>query len=211
MTSWLRRQRLALLLLPLALVLALAGSGRNLEEYWWNRGMHQPVRADLGELVAFADEYDDGYLRYRIHGEVRVDGVERVTHLPDVFGEPRPVDIPDGTAVWRVDLHVEADPDAVLTGCRLAVFDADERRFDYNALDVRGASGSSSPCVPADTPGPQYPLWEKDAKPELAPGEDPRPARYDTSVLVLTAADAVPERVHLWWYLPRYVEVDVSG
>jgi hypothetical protein len=202
-----RRQWTAVLLLPLAVVVAVAGSSMYVQEYWWKRGFHQAAPVASDGSVTITDEYDDGFLRYPIEATVRLQSARQVTELPGAFA---PAELPDGAALWELRLAWRADPDVSLFGCQVALFDTAGVQYVPDQLTYApGAPVPSHDCVPDETPGPE-PQVGSDAPPALAPGEDPRPTSWSTRVYVLTADDATPETVRVWWFLPRYGELPVG-
>lgn len=207
MSTWWRRQRIAILLLPIILVGATAASSMYVHEYWWKRGFHDAAPVSAQGWATISDEYDDGFVQYPIRAKVRLEGAEKITELPDSF---KPAVLPDGAALWEVRLAWDAEPEVSLFGCQVALFDDTGARYDAGVLGFdAGAPTPIRDCVPDETPGPQPQIGSKEP-PQLTPGEDPRPQRYSTRVYVLTAADARPASVRVWWYLPRYAELSVS-
>lgn len=207
LSTWWRRQRLAVMLLPLILMAAVAASSMYVHDYWWVRGFHSaaPVAADGS--VTISDEYDDGYLRYPIRATVRLEGAERVTELPGAF---KPMELPSGAALWEVRLAWDADPDVSLSGCQVALLDRDGSRFDSGTLGFdAGAPLPIYECVPDDTPGPKAKIGST-SPPAVEEGQDPRPQKYLTKVYVLTSSAARPESVRVWWYLPRYADLPLT-
>ena len=181
MTSWWRRQRLAVLLLPIIVVGASAASGMYVNEYWWKRGFHDAVPVSAQGWATISDEYDDGFVKYPIRAKVRLEGLDKVTELPGAF---KPAVLPTGAALWEVRLAWDAAPDVSLFGCQVALFDRAGARYDAGVLGFdAGAPTPIRDCVPDETPGPQPQVGTK-RPPQVAAGEDPRPQRYSTRVYV---------------------------
>lgn len=202
--TWWRRNRWGLVALPVVLVLALAAGSSRVHDYWWVRGFHQPAPVTSG-VASLVDEYDDGRLSYPIEARYSIASFGPADEVTLRRGEP----LPAGVRAWRLELAVEADPDMVLSGCQLAVVDAEGNRHtaDDSGLDLETPS---SPCVPSDTRGPQ-PMPGSTAAPVLPTGEAPRPERYTTETVFVLPEEAVPATVRVWHLLPRYVELPVEA
>ena len=211
MNAWLTRNRLGLLLLPIAILLAIVGSSSRIDNYFWTVGMHQAEHSDSKGVVDFRDTYDDGYLAYPINARISLVSVKKIDSIPSSYdGSPRPVTKPFGSELWRVRLHFEADPSVVMTGCHVAIMDRDGNRFESNSSDYE--TDGSSPiyqCAPDDTPGPQAHVGSTE-KPSLGPGEKPRPRTYETDTYVITTDTAKPKSVRVWFYLPKYAELPID-
>ncbi|VXB88588.1 hypothetical protein [Aeromicrobium sp. 9AM] len=210
MRSWLRGNRIALLLLPIALITALLASSSRIEDYWWGKGLHQAVRADSSGVARFKDAYDDGYLTYPIAADISLTSVEPVTTIDNSVGVPQPVTVPEGAMLWRVVLGFRADPDVVLWGCHIAIVDTNGTRYDAESRQFQsfGATPIYS-CVPDDTPGPK-PVIGSTAKPKVADGESPRPPAYEAETYVVTPKGVKPDNVRVWWIPPKYAELPVD-
>lgn len=207
-TGWWRRNRWALVALPLALVLTLAASADRVRSLWWEQGLHRPTAGAPGETVTFHQTVRDGVGGTRpVDVEVRLDGVVDATTLP------RDLVVPDGARAVQVDLTLWSDPGTILQGCSLAVRDADGTRYDYRAL-AWGAFQPVSPCVPQDTPGPAPSLGTFDDGPtDGGPTPDaaaPRPPTWSVSPVVVVPADVEVADVVLWWQLPQHVRLPVG-
>lgn len=203
--SWWRRNRLGLALLPVALAVALAAGSSRVQEYWWDCGFHEPasVRDGVAELV---DEYDDGHLAYPIEARYSVASFAPVD-IALSSGDP----LPAGLRAWRLRLDVEADPSVALRGCSVAVLDTAGalHASDDARLDLDLPIGDSA-CVPADAAGPRVEFGSTSA-PRVPAGEPARPRRFTTDTVLVLPAEAEPEAVRLWYFLPRYVELPVDG
>ena len=207
--SWLRRNRVGLVLLPIALAAALAGNAERLQTLWWEDALHAPQRPDSTGVVHFVDAYDDGHHAWPIRPALSLVSVARVDSLPGSDGEPRPVTLPTGAVLHKVTLHVEADPNMILTGCTLALADEDGTRWETGsrAFEV-DASEPFSPCTPDDHPGPGW--LPKDEQP-VVEADEVRPASYDVDSYVVTPADARPTEVWVWWDEPRFAALPITS
>lgn len=202
--SWWRRNRWALLGLPLALAAALLASSDRVSSYFWHAGLHAPDRAQAGvwlehrDLV-FSDASGEAG-EVPIEVAVRLDGTAPAT---DGWEATEPLTLPDGARAIRVDLTLRADPDEPLRGCFLALRDVDGTRYDYT-WDAAGGYQPSSPCVPSLAPGP----WAAFAP--ATEDVDPRPEEWSVSPVVVVPADAEIAEVLLWWQPPAYVSLAVD-
>lgn len=205
--SWWARNRVALLVLPVALALALVASGDRVRTLWWQTDLRIATTAAPGATAHVRQQVLDGAGgSYPVDVRVRLDGVTVLD--ADAPLPPRMV-LPPGAVALRVDLAVDADPDVVLTACRLAVRDADGTRYDY-AASAAGGEQDVVPCVPGDAPGPAPSLGEE-LDSVLTQDETPRPAAYTVSRVVVLPAGVEPADVVLWWALPTYVELEVAA
>lgn len=207
--SWIRRNRLALIFLPLVLVLVAVGTASRLDTYWWSKGFHEGSTPNAQGWIQLRDEFDDGYLTYPIEARIRLDGIKRiqVTDLPE--DDQRDVELPDGGALWQVDTSWRADPDVSLVGCNLALVSSDGTRFDASSFGWNaGLLGFTDQCMPADRKGPR-PTVGSAAQPAVPDDEEPRPAAWRKTSYVLTSDDAKPREVRIWYFLPRYASLPV--
>ncbi|MBB2985679.1 hypothetical protein [Terracoccus luteus] len=208
-TSWWRRNAVGLALLPVAVAAALAGNGQRLQTLWWEGDLHAVQRPGDDGIVRFVDEYDDGHHRWAIEPAVSLVGVVPATTLPGYDGSPQEVQLSTGARLWRVTLHVEAPSEMILSGCRLALADADGTRWEAgsNALQS-SAIEPASPCTP---PGQVGPTWLPGApRPTTDDGAE-RPPAYDVDSYVVTSGDAAPTEVWLWWNPPEFAALPLSG
>lgn len=205
--SWWRTNRWALLALPVVVVVALATNGSRLPEYWWDRDFREGTHAAPGETVRFSDEYDDGYVRYPIEGDVQLLDVRRTDTVRNDAGGDDPVEVADGGVLWEVRFRFEVDPEIVMRGCQVALVD-DDTRWEPDRYAVSGASLPLSSCAPGTQLGPGF--LPGDDAPSLGHGDEPRPPRYESYAYVVTPSDAEPTAVRLWWFLPRYVELEIG-
>ncbi|KQY47854.1 hypothetical protein [Cellulomonas sp. Root137] len=202
--SWWRRNRWALVALPVALALALVAAGDRVRTLWWEQDLRRPTTVEAGETAQFHQRvYDGAGGTLPVDVEVRLDGVGEATTLPE------DMELPAGTRAVQVDLTLSADPDVVLTGCSLAVRDAAGTRYGYVASGW-GALQSATPCVPEDAPGPWPPLGDlEDALSD--PDDLPRPATWSVSPVVVVPDGVEIADVALWWQMPHYVLLEVPS
>ncbi|MET0931107.1 MAG: hypothetical protein ABWX74_16420 [Aeromicrobium sp.] len=205
--TWWRRERLAILLLPVIVVAVVVLTGSRVDEFWWQRGFHEQAPRDAQGVASIEDEFDDGYLSYPIRADISLVSAEPVTELPGAFAQAK---VPTGAQLWEVRLRWEADPDVSLTGCTIALVDGDGNRYDVDVTSFdAGAPTTVETCVPDETPGPK-PQYGSTEAPALAQGEQPRPSSYETRAYIVTPDDAEPTAVRVWWLLPVYAELPLS-
>lgn len=206
--SWWRRQRRGLLLLPLAMVVALLASSSRVHLFWWPSGPHDRVTGSVGAPVRFAQEWVDKAGTHQRKLTVTVGTPEQTTEHEGLTGGAVQVTPPNGSVLWRIPLTVEADPSVVLFGCKVALIDARGRTF--TALDPGLKSGralKTQQCVPAMQLGPRPVVYQG-----MSQDQDTlnRPKNYQTFAYVVTAADARPSTVRLWWDYPTVIEVSLT-
>lgn len=205
--TWWRRERLAIVLLPLVLVAAIAASSSRVHDFWWAKGFHSQAPITSAGVATVDIRYDDGFLTYPIRAEVSLESATPVTELPEADA---PVKVPTGSRLWLVGLDWRADPDVVLNGCFVALVDRDGNRYDasINAFEAN-APIEYNPCVPDETPGPTTTLGSTKA-PAVEPGQQPRPTSYSTTAYVVLPDDVRPITARVWWLLPDYVDLPIS-
>lgn len=203
-SGWWRRNRWALVTLPVALALMVVASADRVRTLWWEQGLHDATAAAPGQSVTYHQDVRDGLGGTRaLDVQMRLDGVT------DAMPLPRGLVVPDGARAWQVELTLDADPDVVLRGCSLAVRDRDGTRYDYVASGW-GGSQAPSPCVPADAPGPAPSLGDLDD--ELTADTTPdRPLTWSVSPVVVVPEDVEIADVVIWWQLPQHVRLPVEG
>lgn len=202
--TWWRRNRWALLALPVVLVVvALSGAGR-VATFWLPYEMTDRVESRPGELTTFTDDYRDaGGERERT---LRL-AVQEVTADPTpVTSAGEPVEgeglFPQGTRLWQVEIAIEADPETVLGGCRVALVDADGRVTERDSALLAWDAGWDA-CQPAETVNPQAQLFVDEAEHEPST----RPPAYSRTVQLVAAPDFEPVEVRVWWEAPTYLAV----
>lgn len=206
LASWWRRERRALVLLPIAVIAVLVCTASRLDDYWWSRGFHEKASTDQG-WTQIDDTFDDGYLTYPIRAQVRMDSVRAVDEVPGSYFGTK---VAKGGQLWEVKLRWKASPAMALRGCRLAIFDSEGVQYDAGSSGWdAGSTGYKDKCVPDETPGPRPEVGSK-AAPKLPDDEEPRPAAWTSTAYVLTKAGITPSSVRIWYALPRYAELEVS-
>jgi hypothetical protein len=203
--GWTRRNRWGLLALPLAALAALAASSDRVQLYFWEEGLHHPTSGRTGQWVSFQDAYNDSNGDHQRLVRVRLDSVQPAT---TPWLSTSPLRLPPGSKAFTVTLSLEADPDLPLSVCNLAIRDADRNRYDY-LRDFGSLDQPVSACVPPETPGPNAAMGD------LGGGSDPdarpRPAAWTVSPVIVVPAGVTPTEVDLWWQMPNYVSLAVSG
>lgn len=197
--TWWRRNRWALLALPFALLLAAAAAGDRIGAFWWQSGLHQGVRAGVGETLDYRFTRDDADGEHPVEVGIAVESVVETT----TGWRDEQLTLPPGAKALRVTLRFTADPRAVLRDCTIALRAADGTRYDYTA-DMGGAFQPYWPCVPPEAPGPGAVVLAGLAATDEG---DPRPETYTVEPVILVPADADPAAVLIWWGYPRYAEL----
>ena len=203
--GWWRENRLWLVVLPLALVAALAASsyGRA-QEFWYDLGPHDRIaRGERGEFVEATSDYQDALGPTTRSFAVRLAELEEVDDFPyDASQEPEPP--PEGLQPVAVHLDWRADPDQVLSGCQIALVDEDGRGYEVIAGTRQDV------CVPFDQRGPQAPVSVDEVRGQDPLDAEPRPPEWSTAPVVLVPEGREITRVLVWWQLPQFVALDAS-
>ncbi|MCK0112596.1 hypothetical protein MWU75_10635 [Ornithinimicrobium sp. F0845] len=200
--GWWRRNRWALLALPVVLVVvALSGAGR-IATFWWPLEMTDGIETQVGEMTRFTDDYVDagGEHERTLRIAVRdvVPDADPVTSRGEpVLGEGL---LPEGTRLWQLQIDVEADPETVLSGCRIALVDADGRLAERDTTLLVWDAGWDA-CQPVDTANPSAQLFVDEGEHERST----RPPAYSRTVQLLAAGDFEPIAVRVWWEPPTYL------
>ncbi len=210
MRSWLRGNRIALLLLPIALITALLASSSRIEDYWWGKGLHHAFKADSSGVAHFKDAYDDGYLTYPIAADISLPRWSRSPRSTTAWGSRNRSRCLRArcSGVWswgsrpiRTSCSGGATSRSSTPTARR--YDAESRQFhSFGATPIYS-------CVPDDTPGPK-PVIGSTAKPKVADGESPRPRAYEAETYVVTPKGVKPDNVRVWWIPPKYAELPVD-
>lgn len=205
--SWWRRNRWALLTLPLVLVaVALSGLGR-VTTFWWPYQVHDRVEGTAGEFTAFQDDYRDAGGDHDREVEVAVGEVVESAQFLDGDGLPVPDElVPPGLRLWEVEVTVRADPKVPLGGCIVALVDARERVAQRDSTLMPYQVGFDA-CQPQDTVNPQAQLFVDEAPHEPST----RPPEWSRTIQLLTSEDFEPVEVRLWWEPPTYLAVPLPA
>jgi hypothetical protein len=205
-SSWLRRNRLGLVLLPVAAALAVAASS---SRYVHNYLPYEPSSVSegvVGTPVDYAQEWQDRSGKYVRKVAVTVDGITPTTKVVDWDGEDVDAKIPAGTTLWRVSLSLDAAPDQVLRSCKLIVVDTRGREYEFGSRRIQPSNLKISPCLNPGQGGPEAALVDGATHKD----EEPRPQTWSTVADVLMAEDSVPAMVRVWWEFPEVIEVPVK-
>ncbi|MCP2264912.1 hypothetical protein ACFQHV_10535 [Promicromonospora thailandica] len=196
--GWWRRNVVWLVLLPVAVVVAAGASSFRVWAFWWPTGLHHEVdRVTQGGVAHYAGEYYDLGLSLpeRANTDVlrevdmTVTNVEQVATLPaPQFGDP--VEVPDGSVAYQVQLQLAAEPQTDLSGCQIVLVADDGTRYGEDTSDL--LLGSVYRCLPPDAEDSLsvQPSW-------------------DVTSYVLVDADATITQVWLAFGGPEYVRTDL--
>lgn len=208
MARWWRRNRWALLALPLVLVLAAGAGSYRIWNFWTPYQLTEPVVGRSGEPVRFTDVLQAAEGSYTVDLTVTASDPVPDDHFTDGDGLMHYFPRDEGSRVWRTDLTVQADPRSPLSGCQVRLVDAQGRVTLYRTGSLGGEAVlglPSSPCVPEATPGPS-----PDFGFDVEVSQAPRPQTYTVPVYVRTAQDFRPARIEIWWETPRHVAIAVD-
>lgn len=191
------------MLLPVAVVLVLAASAGRAQMFWWPEELHDETVGRQLEPVSVSDRWtdEDGDERERRFEVTLVD--VRPATVVDGFSGPEPIEAPSGVAVWEVVLEFEVDPDVPMQGCEVSLFDDQGRESDADGGSVGDTYLPFPACEPENRRGPGYDgTRDEDVLPRLP--------NYRVAVFALTADDAEPRSVRLWWEAPDYVQLEIT-
>ncbi len=192
-----------LVLLPVAVALVLVASASRLQIFWWPGELHDETAGRQGEPVSVVDVWEDE------------DGDEQRRELTLTLTEVRPattyegyagleaLDPPEGTAVWRIGLQFELDPDVPLAGCKVSLIDGEGRETAVTGGSFRDVLLPFTSCEPPGRTGPLYDGTR-------IKGNKPRPETYRVTAYAVTATSVEPDRIRVWWEAPDYVELTVT-
>jgi hypothetical protein len=204
-TSWLRRNRWGLLALPIAAALAVGANAQRLHDYWWDQDLRLAgATGSQGEWVQWSDAFSDAAgdgartIRVRVTGSESIDATS---------AESADLELPSDLTGWRVTLDLEAAPDQVLFGCRLALVDDNGNRYQFRPM-VNNLMQDMHPCVPDDNPGPQPSITAGEPRTVVYGGE--RPRQWTTRPVVVVPRTAKITEVLLWWEQPDYLAVRLN-
>lgn len=205
MRTWWRRNRWALLALPLVLALTWAATSYRVLTLWDPFQLTREVSAPPGEPAHLVQELDDAHGPYVVDLALTASPARQVTSLTHPDNTTSFFPGRTGTVVWQIDLTVTADPGTVANGCRIRLVDTLGRETAYSSV-APGADVPFAPCVPQETPGPLPALTEDDVPP---PDQPERPSTYTVPIIVRTADDFVPDRLDIWYEPPLYASLPV--
>ncbi|RPF23026.1 hypothetical protein [Myceligenerans xiligouense] len=201
--GWWRRNAVWLAILPLMIAAAAAAWSFRLVNLWWPTELVDRVDSvGAGQTAHFVGEYfdlglnDPALANTWVTREVDV----RVLDVRTVEGLPQSVvaqidRVPDGSAAWRVDLDLTAEPGTDLGSCQVMLVTSDGTRYGG-----RGTSGTA-----LDPLGQGNPCMPPDALDSIAPDA----GTWQASTVVLTRAGDTPDEVWLSFGSPHYVTLDV--
>ena len=192
-----------LVLLPVAVVLVLVASAGRLQIFWWQSDLRDETTGQLGEPVDVVDTWtgEDGEERERRFTLTVVD--VRPVRTFEGYSGPESVVPPPGVAAWMVVLEFDVDPDVPMRFCQVSLIDSRGREADAVGGSVGDVRLPSADCEPENRRGPDYTgAFDEEYLPRLQ--------TYVVPQYVLTADDAEPAAVRLWWEPTDYVEVDVT-
>lgn len=190
---WWRRNRWALLALPLVVALAAFAGSYRIGVFWDPYELTDPVDGKAGEPLVFTDTIPDptGDLEVAV---TLTAGPSTVTdHYDDADGKMQYFPRHEGTRIWVTELTYDVEPGTFVEACDVVVVDQEGRRSLYGGanLDILGAP---SVCAP--------PLVATDEGTTL-----PRPDSYTLPVYVRLADGAEPTQLYVYWKTPRFARI----
>ncbi len=199
--SWWRTNRRWLPAVPVALALMLAAQSYRVEDFWWLAGSHDEVASgDQGDPVEVRDPGEDAIGEFTRRFTVTLVGLyDDRDFEPDEFSAAFER-IPADARVVKVLLTFEADPDQLLSGCRLTLVGSDGVEYGGGLSDPLGQFNL---CVPSLRPGPS-PAVLADETQRPVTGQ-PRPATWTVTPRVVVPADAEISSVRLSFDPPEFV------
>ena len=191
------------LLLPVALLLVLVATASRLQLFWWPDQLSDETSGQLGVPVEVVDRWtDEDENEQERRFTVTLVDVRPATTV-EGFSGPERVAPPEGVAVWEIVLEFAADPDVPLGQCEVSLFDTEGREAQAQGGSVGDVYLPSTACEPENRKGPGYDGSRDDEA-------LPRLPTYRVAVFAITAADAVPASVRLWWEPTDYVQMDLT-
>jgi hypothetical protein len=201
--SWLRRNRWGLVALPVAAVLAVGANAQRVHGYWWDKDLrHAAATGGRDEWVTWSGEFSDA-----LGPSTRTFRVKVTSTEPPAPGDAAKLKLASDLTGIRVTMDFEAAPDQVLSGCRLALLDAEGNRYLYRPM-VNKLKQDLWPCVPEDSPGPAPSITAGEAP--VALSDEERPPSWTTEPVVVVPRAAKITQVLLWWEEPDYLAVQLN-
>ncbi|WP_125773770.1 hypothetical protein [Antribacter gilvus] len=128
--TWWRRNRVWLVLVPVAVVAGLGASSYRLQDFWWEADLrHRLAHAAPGDPARYTDSYEDPFTFETVTTDfrVRLEGLSPATLVPRWNDDPLPV--PEGSDGYRVTLAFERAGESNLYGCQVILVDTDGNRY----------------------------------------------------------------------------------
>lgn len=205
--SWWRRNRSALVSLPLVLgVVAVSGLGR-VATFWWPYQVHDEIVGTAGQFSTFRDDYRDAGGEHDRELEVAVGAVAPGVGFLDGDGAVIPDEpVPSGLRLWQIEVTFRADPELPLGGCIVALVDEQDRVAQRDST-LMPYQVTFDACQPQDTVNPQVQLFVDESTHEPST----RPPEWSRTIQLLTAEDFDPVEVRVWWEPPTFLAVPLPA
>lgn len=189
MKTWIKRNRLWVVLLPLSLVLAALANSSAYFTFYRYQVPSVAHRASQGRATL------DQSMNLKKQPDLR----RKVTvWFIDMTEHPASSDGVEGTAVYTVHLRFEAPPTSPLTFCRGLLVDA--KGNTYMAKDV------TADCTPEGKRGPQ-PNMDSTFTPD--PKDQPRPEEWTYALDFVIPAGLTIIEFRLYWQAPDYLSFPI--
>lgn len=206
--SFLRRNRLGLVLLVPALALALGTTAMHYAT------VYRPS-APTSAHAAGADGWSRMDVRLSPSGvDVHRVVAARITAQEDL-GAVEEVSLP-GTHIVRLEIEFEAPSDSPLVSCGWRILGTDGDLYTPFAVGQPGGGSEENAaleqrsCVPESTPGPGYGFGDETVV-EDPFAEGPRPQTWTRAVLVSVPDGVDVSAVRIGWEPPDYLELPAPG
>ncbi|MDO5720722.1 MAG: hypothetical protein Q4P05_08300 [Actinomycetaceae bacterium] len=195
--TWIRRNWLWLIVLPLCVAAALFAASHRLLEIYWPSQPTKPIAVDSG-TVHYQSELVNAGTTYERNIDVTFNGSSSVDSHEGVIAV-------EGARLWAFDFTMEAASDVIADGCTIVALDADGRQYFPRAATAQDPSYTelpAPPCVPADAQGPTIDYFTGEVTDSLSP----RPSQWDTRLVIAMPEGVEPSAVRIYWDLPHYAE-----
>lgn len=198
--TWLRRNWLWLIALPLCLAAAVFAASHRLIEIYWPSEPTAAVTVDQGTA--------------HYHSELINAGTTYARDIDVTFNGSSPIDSHDGVIavegaqLWAFSFTLAAEPSVIADGCTIIALDNEGRQYFPRAATTQDPTFTglpTPPCVPAGAEGPTIDYFTG----EVTDSPSPRPAQWETQLVIAMPAGTEPAAVRIYWDLPDYVEFPI--
>ncbi|MBM6400536.1 hypothetical protein [Phycicoccus sonneratiae] len=206
MSTFLRRNRRALVALPFLLALAVAASSQRMVTLWWPNGMNDRIAVD-----------DTGTARFE--GDVELQSSVQHQRIAVRFVEAAPVDrmrmsldeevpVPPGFRAVRVRIHVETAPTAVITTCQVLLRDENGATWAAGTTMFDGGLADLASCQPLGVQNPSGFDIDREQDRDADPEDrlPPRPAAFERDAVFVLPEAARPTTVRVSPDLRQFAE-----
>lgn len=198
--SWIRRNWMWLIALPVCVAAALFAASHRLIEIYWPSEPTAKIAVDHGTA--------------HYHSQLINAGTTYERNIDVTFNGATPVDSQDGVVavdgaqLWAFSFTLAAEPDVIADGCTIIALDDDGRQYFPQAATTQDPTFTGplvSPCVPAGAEGPTLDYFTG----EVADSLSPRPPQWETQLVIAIPTGTEPSAVRIYWDLPHFAEFAV--